>query len=440
MTRLTAVTAALAVALLGSLAVLWAAPAAAHTTEQPYLYAFVGPNGIDGRVELAIDDVATVLDIDLGADDQEAELALRAAGDRIRSYLADHLTFGGADRDWPIELGRIDLFRDGPDALAFVVVQYDVDVGAAFADEGPPDELDVGFSPFFDEIDGRDGLLLLTGGYTAGMYDPDKEIIVGFDAGSREQAVDLGGRGWTGNLASSVALGIDHIETGPDHILFVLALLLPSVLVFTDRWTPVAGFGAGLWRVLKIATFFTIAHSITFTLAGMGWLPTPPAVLVETVIAASIAVAALHNLRPILPNREPLLAFLFGLFHGMGFASLVADLDVSRSSQLLSLLGRNIGIEIGQIVVIVVLFPGLYLLRRTPFYLPLLTAGSLMLAALATLWSVERIAGIDLGTDGIVGGAISTPTAYWIAAAFTTAAAAAWWWARTSDRLAPAMP
>ncbi|MDH3306420.1 MAG: HupE/UreJ family protein [Acidimicrobiia bacterium] len=121
---------------------------------------------------------------------------------------------------------------------------------------------------------------------------------------------------------------------------------------------------------MKIATFFTLAHSITFTLAGMGWLPTPPAKLVEATIAISIAAAALHTLRPLLPNREWTLSFVFGLFHGMGFASLVSDLDVSRSSQLISLLRRNVGIEIGQVVVILLFFPGLFLLRRTPFYQP----------------------------------------------------------------------
>ena len=119
----------------------------------------------------------------------------------------------------------------------------------------------------------------------------------------------------------------------------------------------------------------------------------------------------------------------------MGFASLVSDLDISRSSQLVSLLGRNVGIEIGQVVVILLLFPGLFLLRRTPAYPPFLTVASLALAALATLWSAERIFEIDLGTDGIVDGFASVPVGYFVAAAFTVAAGAAFVFFRGRDEL-----
>ena len=235
-----------------------------------------------------------------------------------------------------------------------------------------------------------------------------------------------------------MTLGIDHIKTGPDHILFVLALLLPSVLVFREGWRPTKGFGSTLWRVLKIATFFTIAHSIMFTLAGMEWLQLPPSKLVEAIIAASIAAAAsVHNLRPIFPNREWLLAFVFGLFHGMGFASLVSSLDVSRPSQLVSLLGRNVGIEIGQVAVILVLFPALYLLRRTPAYSPFLTIGSILLAILAIGWMFERLFETDLGTDGLVDRFASTPNGYWIAAVLTVIAALTYATAARKDVLSP---
>lgn len=396
------------------------APAAAHETEQPYVYAFIGPDSVDGRVEFSIGDVAEVLGLRLDGSDAEIEQALRDNAAALRAYAAEHLSVGAGDVDWPSTFDRVDLFREGPGDLAFAVVQYRVDVPAA----GVPAQLDIRFDPFFDEINGRDGLLLITGGFEAGDFDRDKEILVTYTSANRDQLIDLGARGQWQNFTSSITLGIDHIKTGPDHILFVLALLLPSVLLFREGWHPVAGFGSGLWRVLKIATFFTIAHSITFTLAGMGWLPTPPSKVVETIIAGSIAAAALHNLRPIFPNREWSLSFAFGLFHGMGFASLVSDLDVSRSSQLISLLGRNVGIEIGQVVVILVLFPALFLLRRTLAYRPFLMISSVALSALAIFWMIERVFEIDLGTDGLVEGFVSVPRGYIIAAVLTVIAAA----------------
>ena len=113
---------------------------------------------------------------------------------------------------------------------------------------------------------------------------------------------------------------------------------------------------------------FTVAHTITFSLAGLDILPLPPSRFVESVIAGSIAAAALHNLRPIAVNKEWLIAFLFGLFHGMGFASLVENLDVARSTQLVSLAGRNLGIELGQTAVVLLVFPALFMLRRTRYY------------------------------------------------------------------------
>ncbi len=425
-----------------ALGLVSAGPAAAHTTEQPYLYVFLteasddAPAMVDGRVELAVGDVGEVLGVDLSGTDPEIEQALRANAEALRAYASDHVTIGADGQAWPLTFDRVDLFREAPGELAFAVVQYR-------ADEVPeriPNNLDVAFDPFFDEVEGRDGLLLLSGGYTAGEFNTEAEQLVTYTADERTRTIDLGADGRWGNFTAGITLGIDHIKTGPDHILFVLALLLPSVLVFAGGWRPMEGFRASLWRVLKIATFFTAAHSITFTMAGMGWLPTPPSKVVETIIALSIAAAALHNIRPILPNREWSLSFVFGLFHGMGFASLVDQLDVSRSSQLISLAGRNVGIEIGQVAVILLLFPGLFLLRRTPVYQPFLTVASLVLAGLAVLWSIERTFETDLGTDGLVEAVVSLPTGYWLAAGFTVASGLTFRWAERNRRLLSVSP
>ncbi len=413
-----------------------APPVLAHETKQPYLYVFVTESTVDGRVELAVDDVAEVLGINLDGDDAAIEATLREQGDVIRSYSDDHLSISSEGREWDLEFGRVDLFREGPGGLAFAVVQYSAVVPAGEVTR----VLDITFDPFFEEIEGRDGLLLLSGGWENGLYDRDKESLVTYNLGNSTQSIDLGGRGEWANFRSGVTLGIDHIKTGPDHILFVLALLLPSVLVFREAWGPARGFAAALWKVVKIATFFTIAHSVTFTLAGMGWLPLPPSKLVESIIAASIAAAALHNLKPIFPNREWVLAFAFGLFHGMGFASLVAALDVSRTSQLVSLVGRNVGIEIGQVAVILLLFPALYLLRRTAAYPPFLTVSSVVLSIVALGWMTERLFEVDLGTDGLVDLFASTPNGYWVAAVLTAVAAVIYADAARRDALTPLTP
>jgi len=135
---------------------------------------------------------------------------------------------------------------------------------------------------------------------------------------------------------------------------------------------------------------FTIAHSITLSLGGLGILDLPSRP-VETLIALSIIAAALHNLRPVFHNKEWLIAFGFGLFHGLGFAGLLADLGLGRSHRVSSLLGFNVGVELGQLVIIALVFPILFVLRRTRLYRWILAIGSIAMAAVALLWLIERV-------------------------------------------------
>jgi len=225
-------------------------------------------------------------------------------------------------------------------------------------------------------------------------------------------------------FTGTVALGMEHIFIGTDHILFVLVLLLPAVMVFSlaNGWAPVSSFSEGLWRVLKIATSFTIAHSITLALGGLGIVELPSK-LVETIIALSIVATAFHNLKPIFANREALIAFAFGIFHGFGFAGLLSDLGVGNGQRVLSLLGFNIGVEIGQGFIILLLFPALFLLRRTSVYQVVLKGGSILLAIVATIWAIERIFETELGIDNILEKFTRAPRVFLVVAIATLIAA-----------------
>jgi hydrogenase/urease accessory protein HupE len=135
-------------------------------------------------------------------------------------------------------------------------------------------------------------------------------------------------------LEAFIATGIDHILTGPDHLLFLLTILV----------------GAASWRYwLSAVSAFTLAHSITLTLSALGYVHLPSSII-EPGIAASIVLMALDNLfRPAARRGERvLLIFLCGLLHGLGFASSIADMGLDTTHRLLSLLGFNTGIEIGQ--------------------------------------------------------------------------------------------
>ncbi|WP_370868594.1 HupE/UreJ family protein [Undibacterium sp.] len=185
--------------------------------------------------------------------------------------------------------------------------------------------------------------------------------------------------------------GIWHIWIGFDHILFLLSLLLPAVLVLKmGKWDAASSFKAAAIDVLKIVTAFTLAHSITLTLAALNVL-TLPTRLVESAIAASVILAALNNLFPLFQGRRWMVAFAFGLIHGFGFASVLADLGLPQSALVLALLGFNLSVEIGQLIIVAGFLPLAYLLRRHWLYQrAILQVGSGLIILIALVWFIER--------------------------------------------------
>jgi hypothetical protein len=191
--------------------------------------------------------------------------------------------------------------------------------------------------------------------------------------------------------------GIRHIWSGVDHLLFLIALLLPAPLVASARGlVPRETFGAVVREVLKVVTAFTLAHSITLSLAVLGALRLPGR-WVEAAIALSVFAAAWNNLRPFLPGRAWMLAFGFGLVHGLGFAGALSQLGLPRQAKGLALLAFNLGVEAGQLAIVALVLPTIFAARRTRAYQPLvLRVGSLLIAWVAAIWLIERVFGFEL--------------------------------------------
>lgn len=385
---------------------VFAGPAAAHNGNEAYAYLDVTETSLGGRIDVPVPDLEEALGIDLETGSIDELIAnVNANRDAIVAYLDEHFDIGADGASWSIDFGAVEpLFEDVSTAV-YVLFPFSVDVPVGEV----PRILDVTFDPFLDEIPDRRPVALIRNDWGAGVVDADRSRIAVFDGGTRSQSIDLGDTGWWKNFRASIDLGLDHIKTGPDHILFVMVLVLPSVAIFAGTWRPAPTFGRALWRVLKVITMFTVAHSITFTLAGLDILPLPSGRVTESIIALSIAVAALNNIRPLAPNKEWIISFSFGLFHGMGFASLVDGLDVDRSTQLVSLLGRNVGIEIGQSAVVILVFPALYLLRRTTYYRPFLVGSSAVLSFVSLGWMIERMFEVDLGVNDWVDPVVKWP-------------------------------
>ena len=176
-------------------------------------------------------------------------------------------------------------------------------------------------------------------------------------------------------------LGIEHIFTGYDHIAFLIGLLL---------------LGGSVGELIKIVTAFTVAHSVTLALAALSIL-SPPSRVIEPLIAASIVFVGAENLWALrrgaatdaLRHRWAL-TFAFGLVHGFGFASVLRELELPRAVLLTGLVSFNLGVEVGQVCIVLAALPLLRSLRRWPVFAP---SASTIVAALGAFWLAQRLSG-----------------------------------------------
>ena len=183
------------------------------------------------------------------------------------------------------------------------------------------------------------------------------------------------------NLLDFLKLGVKHILSGTDHILFVLSLLL----IFIS------------WRdILKFTTTFTVAHSITLALAGTGLLVISPTI-VEPMIALSIAYVAITSVffKGIAffgENKGKIAAvFFFGLFHGLGFAGLLREIQIPPDKFVSSLFAFNLGIEGGQLIIVSLAFPFIYVFKNKTWYPFAVKIMAGIIAAIAIFWFIQRV-------------------------------------------------
>jgi HupE / UreJ protein len=352
--------------------------ASAHKPSDSYLKLDVEGTTITGQWDIALRDLDFALGLDGNQDGAITWGEVRAKHAAIASYAFSRLTLGPASAPCvPVVAAQlIDHHSDG----AYSVLQFTATCAA------PAPALDVGYR-LFAEIDASHrGLLKLSApGSTS-------TAILAADAASRPFPLVAPSK--PAQFAEYVREGVLHIWKGFDHVLFLLALLLPAVLVRSrvpgEAWTAAPTFRAAFIDVVKIVTAFTLAHSITLSLAVLGVISLPSR-LVESAIAASVLLAALNNVRPLVFGMRWAIAFLFGLIHGFGFASVLSDLGLPQDSLVLALVAFNVGVELGQLAIVAIFLPVAYALRRSRFYQRfVMVGGSLVVAVIAMLWLLER--------------------------------------------------
>jgi hypothetical protein len=356
-------------------AFVFATPAWAHKPSDSYLTLTVHGARIEGRWDIAIRDLDYAMGVDKDGDGVVTWGELRSHQDDIAKLALGHLTIRSGDVVCPSSLRNFEVagHSDG----SYAVLLFDA------ACTAEPATLDVDYQLFFEIDPQHHGIVRVDDG--AGT----RTAI--FTPSDRRQRFDRTTLAPGHQLASAITLGVHHIFAGIDHLLFLIALLLPSVLVRRGRtWEPAPSFRVALVDVLKIVTAFTLAHSITLTLSALDVLRLPSR-FVEAGIAASVVLAAVNNLVRVLEEDRWTAAFALGLLHGFGFSATLMDLGLPRKNLVLTLFGFNLGVEVGQMCVVAAFLPLAYLARKSPFYRRLgLIAGSVVIAVVASIWFVER--------------------------------------------------
>jgi len=358
-----------------ALTLVLARSAEAHKPSDSYLTLTVQGAHVEGRWDIALRDLDNAIALDHDGNGVVTWGEVRTRKDEIGAFALDRLTIRDADTVCNSTLR--DLEVAGHSDGAYAVLLFD----AACPDE--PRVLDVEYQLFFDIDPQHHGIVRVDdgAGTRTAIFTPE----------DRRQTFAQTTLARGHQLLAAIELGIHHIFAGIDHLLFLVALLLPSVLVRKDgRWEPVPRFRQALIDVLKIVTAFTVAHSITLSLSALDVLRLPSR-FVEASIAASVVVAALNNIVRVLEEDRWTAAFAFGLLHGFGFSATLMDLGLPRKNLVLTLFGFNVGVEVGQMCVVAAFLPLAFLSRRTLFYRRVgLVGGSVVIAALASVWFIER--------------------------------------------------
>ena len=364
--------------------------AMAHTLGEGYLFVNVSDDALDGRYEITLTDLNKAVPVDTDQDGKVVEAEVNAAIDRIQEYFLQRIGIGDGTREYTITFTHHKMTRIP--VGQFLELHYTTDAQAPV-----PDVLHLRYDVLFDTDDTHRGFLVIGRNDKTGVVNTGEDTTLMFEPDSTQQSVDFTALDKAGNFLTFVKHGVWHIWIGIDHILFLVALILPAVMVRRDgKWQPVADSGPAVWNVVKIVTLFTIAHTVTLTLSALDIVGMPSRV-VESVIAASVIAAALNNIIPIFRGHVGWVVFGFGLFHGFGFASVLSHLITNRSNLIVDLLGFNVGVELGQIAIVLAAFPVLLALRRTVFYQRmLLPVGSALIMLLAAGWLVERVFDLEM--------------------------------------------
>jgi hydrogenase/urease accessory protein HupE len=349
--------------LIAALFLLQSSAASAHAPGLSSIDVVLNAEQMDVKITFALQDIEAFAPMDSDLDAEVSDAEREAAKPNIAQLLAKQLRVNNHDQDLqPLEAGQVSFDEQNNAHVEFhyaVQTQQAILIQSKFLALLPE-----GHQQYLTAKD--------TNGVTINekmLGKTDDQISLSLDAESHSALT---------TVADFFKLGIEHILTGYDHLLFLFALLAVT---------------HSFWPAIKIITFFTVAHSITLAFAGLNILELPSS-FVEPFIAATIIYVGVENIiRGEHPKGRHWLTFAFGLIHGFGFASVLREMEISSGDTgiLVPLLSFNLGIESGQIAVAAIVLPMIWWLNNKPqFAKTFLKVCSLLVSLMGAYWLIER--------------------------------------------------
>ncbi len=373
-------------AVLAGLSLLMAPVAHAHSSSNSYLTLSTSGPALTLRADLHLRDLDLIFDLDANRDGQVTWGETQARSPELKDWLGQGISLTAAGQK--CALGPADLQASEHADGNYLSAQWAVNCpGLSSAVDAADARLALRYGLIFPQDNLHRGLLKVDFGddTISALLSPERpEALI---SRADNSPLKVFGR--------YILEGVWHIWIGIDHIVFLLSLLVLAPLQPSRQrvvhWQAAKQARPVVLDVLAVVTAFTVAHSITLGLTITGWL-TPPADLVEPAIAISVVLAALNNLLGFSALKRWRLAFVFGLVHGFGFASVLLDLGLPASALLAALGGFNIGVELGQLAIVGAFLPVAWLLRHTRLYRwALVAGGSSAIVVLGVFWTLERV-------------------------------------------------
>lgn len=345
--------------------------AAAHSLSVAHVQLLETGKGHRLEIDLSIRDLALTFPLDIDRDDMVTWGELQAARPAIEAMVTRDLQVSNPQAGCLLEPSGYGVrnYEGG----AYASLSFNVQCSGA----GPSG---LNYNIFFDRDPSHRAILTIQDGSQV------RTTI----ATSTQRSVG-GSTSWVTTFVQFFREGVHHILIGYDHIAFLILLLLPVVLVRSGAtWKPDSKTAGTIWRAAGIVTAFTLAHSITLGLAALGFVR-PASTWVEAAIALSVLLAAINNVFPVVTQRAWQLAIGFGLIHGFGFAGALEELGLPQGERLLALVSFNLGVEAGQLAIVLMVLPLLLAMRKHGWYSRIvMPAISLLVGIIAIWWLVER--------------------------------------------------